>query len=262
MRQSFFGRLAPGPARIPLPVNWRDQPRSAAGIFNAIMSLFAGADGKHIWCEKTPMHVHHIAMLAREFPNAKFLHIIRDGRDCAASFHRRWGYNPVRTIYRWKQAVVDGRAQGQSIGRRYFEVRYEEVTLKPEESFQDICAFLGVPFERTVLKAARARPHMTGSNSQSIVPNQRSAAKYFALKDLERIERVAGRCLADLGYSTDNRAGDENPRASTLRWWELADDTRRFVKLIVTERPMLKPGRWAYILRRTGGAIKQRISLR
>ena len=90
---SFFKYVNNGKI-VPLPKSWKDAPRSAAGIIDCTLSYFAEKDGKHRWCEKTPMHAQHICLLADSFPNAKFIHIIRDGRACAASFHRRWGYKP------------------------------------------------------------------------------------------------------------------------------------------------------------------------
>ena len=260
-KSSYRGQI-PGASENHIPEHWREQPRSAAGVFNAIMLQFADAEGKRIWCEKTPMHVHHLALLAQEFPTAKFIHIVRDGRDCAASFHRRWSYNPVRTIYRWKHAVRAGQSQGQRLDSRYYEVRYDEVTRAPENAFQDICAFLGIPFESSVLNAIRVRPHMTGSASQSIVRNQRCAAQYFTPRDLEKIERVAGRCLSDLGYATSNPTGDQDPKWLTLRWWELVDDVRRLGRLVLAEGSMFKPKRWSYIIKRARGALKQKISMR
>ena len=262
LARSFYRRPVPGSKGSQIPENWREQPRSVAGAFNAIMLQFAVAEDKRIWCEKTPMHVHHLALLAREFPTAKFIHIIRDGRDCAASFHRRWNYNPVRTIYRWKRAVRAGQSQGLTLGSRYYETRYEEVTRAPERAFQDICTFLAIPFESSVLSSLRIRPHMTGSVSQSIVRNQRSADRYFKSADLEKIESVAGRCLNELGYVTDNPTGDRDPAWSTLRWWELVDDVRRLGGLVLAEGSMFKPRRWSYIFKRARGALKQKISMR
>jgi hypothetical protein len=258
MKESVVGRVAPGPERIPTPENWREVPRTAASVFNQILLLFAGAKGKHIWCEKTPMHVHHLCLLAAEFPNAKFVHIVRDGRDCAASFHRRWKFNPVRTVYRWKRAVRAGRAQGQLLGSRYHEVRYEQVTETPEMAFRDICAFLGIAFEAAVLSAARSRPEMTGSSAQTVAPNQRRAAQYFGAADLARIEGVAGRYLTELGYVCRNPAGDSDPAPWALRWWEFTDDLRRFGVAMLAGDRMLRPRYWRYVVRRVRSALKQK----
>jgi hypothetical protein len=259
---SFIGRVGPGPERIPIPDDWEAQPRTAAGAFDRIMRQFAETQGKTVWCEKSPMYVHSLLVLAREFPDARFLHIIRDGRECAASFHRRWRFNPVRAAYRWKHAVRAGREQGGALGPRYLEVRYEDVTTAPERAFERICAFLGVPFDRAVLRSARYRPEMTGRTDDSVVADRRSAGSYFGVRELRAIESVAGRTLHELGYDTSMPDGDRDPGPWTLRRWEVADDLRRLLALTFAEGRIDRPGRWRYVLRRIKAALKQKASLR
>ncbi len=113
IRKSVVGQPRFRPESIPAPDTGA---RTAAGILDHIMNHLAKAQGKEVWCEKSPMHVHHLQLLAEAFPQARFIHVIRDGRDCAASFHRRWRYNPVRTVFRWKQAVSSGMQQGRALG--------------------------------------------------------------------------------------------------------------------------------------------------
>ncbi len=138
IRQSLVGRPKFNPETIPEPDKGT---RTAADIIDHIMKYLAKAQGKVIWCEKSPMHVHHLQRMALAFPKAKFIHVIRDGRDCAASFHRRWRYNPVRTMFRWKQAVTSGMQQGRALGSRYHEIHYEKITESPEPYFATSASF-------------------------------------------------------------------------------------------------------------------------
>ena len=46
---------------------------------------YAAARGKTRYGDKTPMHATDIDVLSRVLPEARFIHIIRDGRDVAAS---------------------------------------------------------------------------------------------------------------------------------------------------------------------------------
>src|SRR5690606_15031419 len=108
------------------------------------------------------------------FPNAKFIHVIRDGRDCAASFHRRWQSNPRRTVTRWKHSVRQGREQGASLGDRYLEVRYEDVTRDPDIALRGICSFLGIEFDDSILAAGRSRQDVASAKSARIVQSQRT----------------------------------------------------------------------------------------
>jgi len=141
---------------VPLPADWRERPRSLAGILDGVFGYFAARAGKPRWCEKTPQHVQHLPALARLFPAARFIHVVRDGRDCAASFHRRWRRDPRLTVYRWKKVVAIGRRQGRELGEaRYREIRYEDLTAAPEASLRALCAFLALPFDPVVLESAR-----------------------------------------------------------------------------------------------------------
>jgi hypothetical protein len=241
--------------------NWGNSPRNVAAIFDSVMSALAAEEGKQTWCEKTPMYVHHIHILAREFPRAKFIHVIRDGRDCAASFHRRWRFNPRRSAFRWKSAVQSGRTEGATLGSRYIEIRYENVTDMPEISFQNICRFLGVPFEPEILKPARVRPSMSGSTAKSVTPNERKAEQYFDPTTLAKVESIAGRQLNDLGYHTCFHAGDENPSKQLLLWWEFGDNCRRLKSALGMMTAFRQPGRLDYIARRIQGAVRQKSSL-
>ena len=263
LKAAITDRDLPGCGMVPTSTGSVDRPRSAAAIFDRIMLALAEEEGKSIWCEKTPMHVHHIGRLAKEFPRAKFIHVIRDGRDCAASFHRRWQFDPVRTAYRWRCAVQAGRAQGAALGSRYHEVRYEDVTTAPEEHFQEICAFLGVPFEETILKPARLRPKITGSSAEQVEPNARRAEQYFSRRTFRRIEAVAGGSLSEFGYDTFYSAQDQDPSWVYLRWTELLDDFRRLRGVAKTARTMRKRTTgWSYFSRRLTGALKQKRSLK
>ena len=83
-----------------IPENWREFLRTLPAVLDAYFRYFAQKEGKTRWCEKTPMYVQHLNLIADLFPGAKFLHIIRDGRDCAASLHRRWKSTPELTVFR------------------------------------------------------------------------------------------------------------------------------------------------------------------
>lgn len=241
---------------------WGERPRTAAEIFDFIMTARAAKDGKRIWCEKTPMYVHHLEMLATEFPTAKFIHVIRDGRDCAASFHRRWKFNPVRTVFRWKHAIREGRKQGTVLGDRYCEVHYETFTAEPQDCLREICNFIGVSFEESVLSPVRVRPQMTGSSEKTIAINSRRAEQYFSRRDLTRLEKVAGQQLKDCGYPVHYVEGDDDPPRWLLRWWEVMDDVRRTGATLRTVTEMRKSRRLSYLTRRVRGALRQKSSLR
>ena len=200
MRSEFAIQRANRRMPLDLPDNWKDAPRSVAGTFNGIMLEFAAREGKTRWCEKTPPHIFHLDLLSEAFPSAKFIHIIRDGRDCAASCLRRWGTHPVGASVRWREAMQAGRMAAETLPGRFLEVVYEEITVNPQDALRKICEFLGVAFDSAVLKAKRVRPKMTGNSSIEIKPNKRKRSVLEERGYAEKIERMAGKELSAHGY--------------------------------------------------------------
>jgi hypothetical protein len=236
--------------------------RGVASAFNQVMTTLATRDGKRIWCEKTPMYVHHIGQIAQAFPAAKFIHVVRDGRECAASFHRRWGFNPFRSIARWKLAVRAGVLQGSSVRSRYCEVRYEDLTTDPERYLHCICEFLSIPYESSLLNPTRVRPGMTGSVATSIKQNERRAIEYFGQLTVSKLEAIAGKQLEFHGYPVTDRDGDKDPPALKMWWWQWTDDLRRFRDTALGADDGWKSNHLGYLVKRVVAARKQKRALK
>lgn len=248
MRSSYVFRWKNGGRPVELPPDWRDVPRSAAGVFDRIMRRYAALEGKSRWAEKTPMHVLHIERLAGAFEGSTFIHMIRDGRDCAASNHRRWRQHPAGTMFRWKHAVSEGRRQGRAVGDRYLELRYEELTDSPTDYLKAACDFIGLEFDERICEARRAHRHIGMAVTRTIVRNPGGHASYFTAEQLRPLEAIAGRQLEELGYATQFSAGDEQPMLLRRLWWTIHDGfatTRRhFAKLLTTQKRMTIPLMW------------------
>ena len=96
--------------------------------------------------EKTPEHVLSLELLDRLFPNMRIIHVVRDGRDEAAS---AWDFNMgiskgefprrypsfadfTKTFARnWSRSVGAARRFGRLNRRRYYQIRAEEVINEP-----------------------------------------------------------------------------------------------------------------------------------
>jgi hypothetical protein len=260
MASSFIFRFRNDGEPLPVPDDWRETSRTAAAIFDRIMHHFAAAAGKQRWSEKTPMHVLHIQRIAEDLPASRFVHMIRDGRDCAASDHRRWGRNAVGTMSRWKHAVMEGRRQGQAIGARYLEIRYEDITAEPETHLRQVCEFLGLAFDEEVLAVKRTRERVTGKASKTIVSNTERNVSYFTDRRLQRLEQVGGRTLADLGYTVKFVEGDADPSALARAWWTVHDSIRVFFRHLHRKMTIQKRMSWSLLFRRWSMIIKSKLA--
>jgi hypothetical protein len=119
----------------------------------AFYSLYANKNGKDICGDKTPTYILKMHSIANLFPDARFIHIIRDGRDVALSYKNLW-FGPGRDIKDaaqfWMERIQTGRNQAIDI-KYYHEVRYEDLVLDPVGELTRISDFLDITFCNTML---------------------------------------------------------------------------------------------------------------
>jgi hypothetical protein len=243
---------------LEIPADWRSYPRSLAGVLDGVFGLFAAREGKQRWCEKTPQYIQHMPLLLELFPEARFVHVIRDGRDCAASFNRRWLRTPELTMYRWKKVVAEGHMQGKLLGEdKYMEVRYEDLTANPEVWLRRICEFIGVPFDAAITESSQ--PYLNSDRvAAGLVPNSGKWKTYFDPEKLRVLEQIGGSALASFGYPTDFPDSSVNLSALQRKGFAARDSVAQYVREIglklsgKIERP------WSVILGRPFVAIRQR----
>jgi hypothetical protein len=190
-----------------------DQPASYANFITGMFDLYGQARGKTLVGNKTPGFVRKTRTMHTLWPAARFVHLIRDGRDVFLStFHRplknpnaaffgTWEEDPVTTgALWWEFNVRSGRQAAQSLGPKlYYELRYESVVANPEKECAALCAFLDLPYDDGMLRfhereagSTAARPVTRGLRDwRSQMPDQ----------DVERFEAVCGELLDELGYS-------------------------------------------------------------
>ncbi len=251
---------ANGGQAISPPARWRSYPRDLAAVLDAVYSGFAAAEGKRRWCEKTPQHVQHMDTLSGLFPGAKFIHIIRDGRDSAASFNRRWGRTPELTMYRWKKVVRTGRRQGMALGAGcYLEVRYEDLTADPEPGLRRICRFIGEDFDEAML--ASAEPYLSSpaaAHEQGRIRiNSGNWRMRFSRPTIARLERIGGSTLTEFGYENAAPSSDRDPPAVMRRWWSMRDYARQYARQIFLRLCGKSARPWKTILSRPLAAYLQ-----
>jgi hypothetical protein len=112
-------------------------------------------EGKSRWGDKTPAYIEIVPLLAAMFGDAKFIHLIRDGRDVAKSFQRQGWYGPWMRGYtrEWLRAVeFDMKFSKTPLNERILRVLYEELVLQPEATLRRICAFIDERFEDQMLQ--------------------------------------------------------------------------------------------------------------
>ncbi len=196
-----------------------------ASVVDGVYRYLAQKQGKSRWGDKSPINTIHISKIASLFPDAQFVHIIRDGRDSAQSFHRRWGYDPLHTISRWKSTVSTGQQQGRALGSdRYIEITYEALTGNPEVHMRAVCDFLGLVFDPSTLESSMKYMDQSVSEASAgkIIKNSEKWSTYFTVRQVEKMEAIAGKTLSNFGYSVTS-PGDGTPGAVLRIYWILKD---------------------------------------
>jgi hypothetical protein len=187
-------------------------PTTTVDAVRATFGAYAKARGKPGYGDKTPGYRNHVATLAAAFPESRFVHLIRDGRDVALALRDvDFGANDVvQAAIGWRRAVARTRAAGRPLGdRRYLEVRYEDLVDDPESVTRRICAFLDLPFVPELLEFHQ-RPDraMADLGSQKhheslrkpITRGLRDWRTQMSDGDVQLVEAHAGDLLADVGY--------------------------------------------------------------
>ena len=176
--------------------------------------------GQQRVAERTPLHVFHLELISEIYPDAKFVHIIRDGRDVARSIAAQdWGPNTIADAAReWRDAVSAGRSAGLAPDR-YCEVRYEALLSDPEGEVTRLYEWLGLPAQPTDLEYAMAE-HERRDNVDRVGAGGVGAGKWrsaFSAGDLAAFNAVAGDLLVELGYASAEAFGPVGPRQTRRR---------------------------------------------
>lgn len=200
-------------------------PHSVADALRRCFGLHATARGKARWGEKGLDYVLEMARVASLLPEARFIHVVRDGRDVArALVDSGFGAdNLVTAAGQWAQRVERGRRAGGRLGpQRYRELRYEDLVADPEAALQGVCRFLDLDYEPTMLDYhARVAEQSTGAfatHHRSLrlppTPGLRDWRRDLTATETADIEAVVGRTLSACGYP---QVGSRTTAGSRLR---------------------------------------------
>lgn len=182
-------------------------------IMAAFHSAYAASRGKKRWGDKDPGNMHRIQVLNAWFPDARFIHIIRDGRDaCLSHLKQSFGYGDVlECAVGWQEEVQWVRRMGEILGERYLELRYEDLVKEPEPELRRLCTFLGIAYDPQMLKYYERVSRSVPEEKRHIWPLLNKPPQHENLdrwrKEMSAGQRVAfekraGGMLRAKGYET------------------------------------------------------------
>lgn len=191
--------------------------RRYVDVLRLFMDEMARSQAVDRWAEKTPDHARYLDVLGREFETARFIHVVRDGRDVALSRRKLgWTYSYggssllqlIDGSARWAYLVEMAQVAGKRLGRRYMEIRYEDVVKDLEDALTRLSEFADIP-----LTVSRVRESDIGSLSRANTAfrddmSRVSADPVFRWKrrmserEVSALEAAVGDTLDALGYET------------------------------------------------------------
>ncbi|MGH2692155.1 MAG: sulfotransferase family protein [Actinomycetota bacterium] len=192
-------------------------PANCPDAIRHLYRLYAASRGKTRYGDKTPIHVLHLDLLAELFPEARFVHVIRDGRNASLSYMGLpFGPSSLwEAALHWKRYVIAGRKAGRRLGPgRYREVRYEELVDRPEGIVRELCEFVGLTFDTSMLNYFERADQIVGKvahyQNVHLPPTQglRDWRREMSRRDVAIFEALVGDLLTELGYE---RAIDRLP---------------------------------------------------
>jgi hypothetical protein len=212
------------------------EPFNLSDALRAFYGLYAEKHGKTRWGDKTPGYLRYMRRIEWVLPEARFIHLIRDGRDVALSvLPMNWGPSSVTEAAElWVERVTIAREQGALVNH-YLEVKYEDLITETEPTLRRVAEFLELAWDPAMLdyheraeerlkEKARDLPRKKSRGDQPAAARMASHAMAKEPPDPKRIgrwrtemtdedrelyERVAGDLLVELGYEVGEPAEPE-----------------------------------------------------
>ena len=207
---------------------------NTADALRAFYALYAERHQKPRWGDKTPDYVRKMKKIQNTLPEARFVHVIRDGRDAGLSQNariaRRGHREPIpprELARRWRKRVAKAREDAAELDG-YLEVRYEDLVSDTEPVLRRVCELAELDYDPAMLgyhhraeerlqEMASALPAKAGRPEREA--GERVAAHAMTTRpptdervavwkqemteaEVAEFEQMAGYLLDDLGYET------------------------------------------------------------
>jgi hypothetical protein len=184
-----------------------------------ICGEFAASLHKERWADKSPRNVRRLSYIFKHFPKARFVHVLRDGRDAACSLRTHPKFKRIdgklvdmRTwkrfedcATRWQNDVTEGLAWRGHPG--YHELRYEDLVSDPEPVLRRLFDFIGAAWTPEVLEYHRVEERSVkdpGFQKPLFKSSIGRWRKNMSPEDGAIFLSIAGELLKSLGYAQDD----------------------------------------------------------
>jgi hypothetical protein len=197
------------------------------------LRVYGGPDT--ILVERTPLHAQHLDMVGGVYPDAHVVHVVRDGRDVAASLSRQpWGPESLAAAAQeWATTVTKARAHRPPL---YHEIRHEDLAADVTGELARLFAALDLDVSGDLLQRIREAAPRPVNATPGAEPS-RGWRRHLSAEQVAEVELVAADALVDYGYPLASEGAGPPPPVTT------APRRRVWRRRAATAQPVTSPGR-------------------
>lgn len=177
-------------------------------MFLVLAEFTSSRKNPAILIEKTPGNIFFLEQILEFFPQAKFIHTLRDGREfCASAKKRKFGKTNINLIVWWKEslrAFDEIQKKFSSKKNDFLEIKYEDLTQNPKQVLNQIFSFLDIDVvSEDFLKSLQNLPSYSSffETSKAGLYQSKHFQEYFSVSEQEEIESLLYPVLKKRGYS-------------------------------------------------------------
>jgi hypothetical protein len=223
---------------------------SARAMIDRLHELYAARSGANRWGQKTPRFVRWGDLLWSHYPQAQFIHVVRDPRAVTSSLMRSDVHrsNAFYAARRWRRDVRAGHSLKQKRPGQTLEVHYEELVRQPRQTLERLCSFLEVSFEPELLDYPNRAPREYGqyyANIHAALQRPPDPARIDAWRrtlsrrQIELVESICGELMEEYGYRRETAASPHRAYRASLRAQRMVGIQRQIAHYLRTRRSYL-----------------------
>ena len=242
----------------------------SAPLLERLGHAYAKERQAKIWGEKTPGHALWLPQIKELFPRARILFNVRDPRDVLVSYDERWNQGRSDTDYLISTAALLKYYLTRLLNDPGFPpeqvrwVKYETLTARPAEELEQICDFLDVRFEPTMLdfyhRHANVESDMADGQHHALLSKPATTdhigryQKALSASQIALVERFLGKEMQALGYRLSN-SGEVSFTAQDNHLYAKAEEQYHQMASGEIRRRFRRKGRWKLRAYQTFGRV-------
>jgi hypothetical protein len=198
-----------------------------------------------IWGDKSPDYLRYLKNLNDLFPEARFIHIIRDVRDYCLSINKTWGKNMLRGAQRWCNNINEAQKTSKILGSRYIEIKYENLITDSESVLKALCDFLKIDYDNKMINLKKPVENIGDAKKLKKIKSD-NKDKFIRSMDIEtkyKIEAIAGNMLRKNRYNVEYSGKTFTLSRLKMIYYQIQDFTNR-VKFNTKQKGIVGGVKW------------------